>query len=357
MGPKRLLLFQSLLESLNLEDILVGFQLLSPMLASRDMLLSAHDEAYVEAVAAETPNYQFGLGTGDCPIFEGVFGASRLISGGTVVATKHAIEHNGIAFNTMAGLHHARRGNASGFCYFNDCVIGINHALSLGKERILYLDTDCHAGDGVSAFFYDRNDVFTLSAHESGRFLYPGCCFEDEVGEGDGLGFNANLPLHPLTDDHSYSPPVLDAIDLAFEIQKPDMVFWQWGMDIHHRDPITHVGVSTYTNKLIAERVREHIERLDIPIVCMGGGGYDIFAVAKGWIVQFLALAGVDPIPEPPQHWIEHCVNEFAGGNVDLCSTILGQKFIRGTEENREEILLANRRTFETMKTNLLRHH
>ena len=50
----------------------------------------------------------------------------------------------------IAGLHHAARDRAAGFCVFNDCGIAIEILRRKhGLRRIAYVDIDAHHGDGV----------------------------------------------------------------------------------------------------------------------------------------------------------------------------------------------------------------
>ena len=69
---------------------------------------------------------------------------------------------------------------------------------------MLYIDNDAHHGDGVEFAFAGRDDVLTISLHESGRYLYPGTGFVDDLGFGRGHGYSVNLPLEPFTDDNSW---------------------------------------------------------------------------------------------------------------------------------------------------------
>lgn len=77
-----------------------------------------------------------------------------------------------IAINWAGGLHHAKQREASGFCYVNDIVLGI---LELLKHfpRVLYVDIDCHHGDGVEEAFYTTDRVMTCSFHKYGDY-FPG---------------------------------------------------------------------------------------------------------------------------------------------------------------------------------------
>ena len=99
------------------------------------------------------------------------------------------------AFNVAGGLHHAHRDRASGFCVYSDLGVAIEWLRREYGARVLYIDYDAHHGDGVQGLYYDAEDVLTLSLHESGRYLFPGTGFVDELGDGDGYGYSLNLPL------------------------------------------------------------------------------------------------------------------------------------------------------------------
>jgi len=61
-----------------------------------------------------------------------------------------------VVINWAGGLHHAKKSEASGFCYVNDCVLAILELLKV-YQRVLYIDIDIHHGDGVEEAFYTTN--------------------------------------------------------------------------------------------------------------------------------------------------------------------------------------------------------
>ena len=85
------------------------------------------------------------------------------------------------------------------FCGYNNVVIAAKVALAAGTRRILIVDFDLHHGQGTQRAFYDDPRVLYMSVHryEEGRF-WPHLRESnfDYVGEGEGLGFNVNLPLN-----------------------------------------------------------------------------------------------------------------------------------------------------------------
>ena len=78
-----------------------------------------------------------------------------------------------VAINWAGGLHHAKKFEASGFCYVNDIVIAILELLKY-HPRVLYVDIDIHHGDGVQEAFYLTDRVMTVSFHKYGNLFFPG---------------------------------------------------------------------------------------------------------------------------------------------------------------------------------------
>jgi histone deacetylase 1/2 len=91
---------------------------------------------------------------------------------------------------------------ASGFCYVNDCVLGILELLKT-YERVLYIDIDCHHGDGVEEAFFTTNRVMTASFHKFGDY-FPGTGAIDDIGSGPGKYYSVNFPLHDGVDDFTF---------------------------------------------------------------------------------------------------------------------------------------------------------
>lgn len=229
-----------------------------------------------------------GLGTPDCPIFPGMYDYARLAAGGTTTAARLLLAGEAdVAFNPAGGFHHAHADRAGGFCYLNDIVLACMELTDAGR-RVLFLDIDVHHCDGVQDAFYHRGDVMVLSLHESGKTLYPGTGFEDEVGAGDGHGATVNLPLPVGTYDGAYlrafdegAMPVIRAYD-------PDVLVVEMGMDALAGDPLAHLQLSNNAYADVLERLR----RLGKPILATGGGGYHVENTVRGWSLAWSVLCG-----------------------------------------------------------------
>ncbi len=148
---------------------------------------------------------EYGLGTEDNPVFPGIHQTSALVTGGTLEAAEIVMSGQARhALNLSGGLHHALRGKASGFCIYNDAAVAIAQIRKKYQERVLYIDTDEHHGDGVQWAFYHDPEVLTLSIHETGRYLFPGTGNVYERGHDTGLGSCINVLLDAFTEDESW---------------------------------------------------------------------------------------------------------------------------------------------------------
>ncbi len=298
MKPYRLRLTYELCKALGLTGW-EGIAVLPGERASLEEVLEFHDREYIEALREADSGRippraaRFGLGWGDNPVFKGVLEWSLLVTGASIKAARLVGEGGfPIAFNISGGLHHAMKDRASGFCYINDPVLAIRALLKMGL-KVAYIDIDAHHGDGVQWAFYRERDVLTISLHERGDFLFPGTGWVDEIGEGEGRGYSVNLPLPPGTNDTLYQRAFEELVPPVVKRFCPDVVVTQLGIDTLHSDPLTHLSLSLQGFK----RVVEMIKGLGYPWVALGGGGYDVEKVAKGWTIALSVMAGKE-IPE-----------------------------------------------------------
>ncbi|MFX1363530.1 MAG: acetoin utilization protein AcuC [Promethearchaeota archaeon] len=316
LRPLRLKLTYSLMEKLNLlknQRLLI----INPRLATQQEIESIHSPKYVEAVKklSENPNdksvipYQYGLGPGDNPIFEGMYEASALVCGASIEAadTVWNDEEITIAFNPAGGLHHAMKNKASGFCIFNDIGVAINHLKKLKKDiKIAYLDIDCHHGDGVQWLFYDDPNVLTISYHQDGKFLFPGTGHITETGEGKGKGFSVNFPLLPGTNNKSFINLFRKTAPKIIETYSPDILITQLGVDTYFDDPLTQMGLSLSVYKDIAQTMKTIArEFCQNKWVALGGGGYLMTVVPRAWTIFLARMLDVEIENELPDSWIK----------------------------------------------------
>jgi len=267
-----------------------------PRLATREELERFHHPRYLDLLQrAELGEFSdehlaAGLGTLDCPIFDAVYRYPSWASGATLTAAEYLVQGRaGVAFNPSGGYHHAMPARAAGFCYLNDVVLGALRLVDAGW-RVLVLDVDAHHSDGVQLAFYDRRDVMVISVHETGRVLFPGTGFEDEIGAGDGRGYTVNVPLPPGTTDRQYLRVLREVVWPLVDAFDADVFVVELGMDTLAGDPLTHMQL---TNNTGAEVVIELLAR-DRPILALGGGGYNVPNTVRGWTLCWSILCGAN---------------------------------------------------------------
>ncbi|MCJ7443833.1 MAG: acetoin utilization protein AcuC [Methanotrichaceae archaeon] len=312
LKPVRMMLAYKLIEESGLLDGLKTLWL-EPSPASEMDLNLVHTLEYIESVKSEIPDPAFGLGTQDTPVFKGIYEASCLLAGGSIDGARKIAEEDCQVFNLGGGLHHAMPTLASGFCVFNDCALAIC-VLKKKFDRVLYIDIDGHHGDGVQNIFYDDPTVLTLSLHESGKYLFPGTGFVDEVGVGLGRGYSVNLPMPMYSGNEAYIMAFDEIVPSIFEWFKPQVVVGQLGIDTHYSDPLTSLNVTmegyAYLVKKIIDLTNKYSKGR---LLALGGGGYSLEVVPLAW-TSVLQLMRNEPLPQYfSPYWVEMFINIVGG--------------------------------------------
>jgi len=258
-------------------------------LASAEDMTQFHSDEYIEFLRLITPDNQhehmrqlkrFNVAE-DCPVFDGLFNFTQIYTGGSVggaVRLNHKVSDTVV--NWAGGLHHAKKSEASGFCYVNDIVLAILELLKV-HSRILYLDIDIHHGDGVEEAFYTTDRVMTVSFHKFGEY-FPGTGHLQDIGQHRGKYYSVNVPLKDGIDDEAYEYLFKPIMNKVMEMYQPEAIVFQSGADSLSGDRLGCFNLS----------IRGHAECLkfmqsfDIPLLVLGGGGYTIRNVARCWVYE-----------------------------------------------------------------------
>lgn len=285
---------------------------IAPPAATREEILTVHDEAYVAVVEAldrgeaRPEAERYGLGTPDNPVFPGMDLAARRLVGGTLHGARLLME--GAATRVLqlgGGLHHAQRDRAAGFCLYNDLAVAIQALVDHGW-RVAYLDIDLHHGDGVQNLFYDHDRVLTISLHETGHYLYPGTGHIHELGTGVARGLSVNVPLEPFTEAAGYLEAFEAVVPRALAEFSPHVLVVQAGADAHFADPLGDLALTTQTFQTLHHRILElAAAHTQGRVLVTLGGGYEAQVVARVWTILYFTMMDL-PIPEPlPQAWLD----------------------------------------------------
>ena len=347
--PVRLRYTYELLEGVGAFEAENG-RLVDPRHATDDEVQTFHTPDYAAAVKSfgqgrmlvDPGRYNFSQ-HGDNPTYPGMYDAATLVVGGSLLAADMIVDGEvDAAFNPGGGLHHAAAGFTSGFCVFNDAVIAIKRMVERGM-KVAYVDIDVHHGDGVQNAFYDTDSVLTISVHESGRFIFPGTGYPNETGSGSGTGYAVNLPLAPYTDDEVYHEAFGEVVPPLVRAFEPDVIVTQLGIDTYHSDILGHLYITTQGFTTAVEMLSGMAERW----LALGGGGYDVEAVARCWALAYGVMLGREWPEETPESYKER---SGIGTLRDVSGPRLG-------EGDRAKIREFARRSVEEVKKEVFGYH
>jgi acetoin utilization protein AcuC len=263
-----------------------------PVAAGRDSLERFHTREYVDRVIHQSQTGAGFLDFGDTPAFPGVYEAACYVVGSVLDAVQRLqADQCRHAFVPIAGLHHARRDSAAGFCVFNDCGIAIETLREVyGLQRIAYVDIDAHHGDGVFYAFEDAPWLVFADLHEDGRYLYPGTGAADETGRGAARGTKLNIPMPPAAGDDAFRAAWRRVESLLDEF-RPGFNLFQCGADSISGDPITHLAYTPAAHGYAAAGLCRLADRHSSGrLLAMGGGGYNRRNLALAWSAVLEAL-------------------------------------------------------------------
>lgn len=264
-----------------------------PKLVSQTNLTRFHSDDYVNFLQTITPDnsssygrqlQRFNVGE-DCPVFDGLFEFCQLYTSGSIGGAARLNENQSdIVINWSGGLHHAKKAEASGFCYINDCVLAILELLKI-HQRVLYIDIDIHHGDGVEEAFYSTNRVMTVSFHKFGEY-FPGTGDVLDVGYENGKNYAINFPLNDGMDDDSFKAVFRPIIGKVMEVFAPSAIVLQCGADSLSGD---RLGCFNLSLKGHADCV-EYVKSFNVPLLVLGGGGYTLRNVPRCWTYETSVL-------------------------------------------------------------------
>ncbi|KAG6398520.1 hypothetical protein SASPL_139984 [Salvia splendens] len=352
MKPHRMRMTHALLSQYGL---LQNMHVLKPNPAREKDLCRFHADDYVSFLRRISPETQqdqmrqlkrFNVGE-DCPVFDGLYNFCQTYAGGSIGgAVKLNHGHCDIAINWAGGLHHAKKCEASGFCYVNDIVLAILELLKTHEyvlismwyvvlmQRVLYVDIDIHHGDGVEEAFYITDRVMTVSFHKFGDY-FPGTGDIRDFGFGKGKYYALNVPLDDGIDDESYQSLFKPIISKVMEVFRPGAVVLQCGADSLSGD---RLGCFNLSVKGHAECVR-FMRSFNVPLLLLGGGGYTIRNVARCWCYETGVALGVEVDDQMPRHeYIEYYGPDY---NLHVAPSNMENKNCRDMlEEIRAELLM-----------------
>ena len=251
--------FGELAKALIKNKIVKNFYVPEP--CSVETLKEAHTEDYINKIKNKTLDKNEIRKIG-FPLVDSVVRRSFIATGGTVLATKLALNY-GIACNTAGGSHHATSNEGAGFCVFNDVAVAAKYLTSRGlANKILIIDLDVHQGNGNSEIFKNDNQVFTFSMHS--KVNYPA---KKSISDLD-------IELEENLEDREYIDILKNNLKYLNE-EEFDFVFYIAGVDIHYNDRLGKLKISDNGIFERDELVIDNFFSNKIPICGVLGGGYN----------------------------------------------------------------------------------
>ena len=284
--------FRGLVEA---SGLLEHLEIIKPRLATEDEISRVHTRAYIEKIKSLS-----AVGGGDAgyltPFGRGSFEIALLAAGGAITATDAVIKgdvSNAYALVRPPG-HHATPDVGMGFCLFGNVGVAIRHVQAAhGLKRIATVDWDVHHGNGTQAIFYHDPRVLTISLHQDN--LFPpdsGSC--EENGEGDGKGYNINIPLPPGCGNGAYLEAFRRVVIPALHRYKPELIVVPSGFDASGVDPLGRMMVSSEgyreMTRLLMKAATEHCRG---KIVMVHEGGYSESYVPYCGLAVLEEMSGV----------------------------------------------------------------
>ncbi|XP_041354298.1 histone deacetylase 8-like [Gigantopelta aegis] len=302
--PKRASMIHCLVEAFGL---LKYIKICLPREATVPEVMSLHSDDYINFLKKindqddeekdEEEAEIYGL-TYDCPGHVGVYDYAVLVAGATVAAAETLVHQEAdVAINWFGGWHHAKRDSASGFCYINDIVLGIIK-LREKFDRVVYIDLDLHHGDGVEDAFCSTSKVLTVSFHKYLAGFFPGTGSVADTGIGRGKHYSVNVPLLDGLRDPEFVALFTRVMTRIREVFCPDAVVCQCGADGLAGDPmesfsLTHLGLGRSVQLLLD---------WNLPLLLLGGGGYNHPNTAKCWAYLTSLAVGKKLPRDIPDH-------------------------------------------------------
>jgi len=283
MKPHRIRMAHSLILNYGLYK---KMEIYRPLLVDDEKMTMFHSDDYVHFLQSVTPDnvadynrelQRYNMDV-DCPVFDGLFKFCQMYTGGSMGGARKLNQGNAdICVNWAGGLHHAKKSEASGFCYINDIVLAILELLNY-HARVLYIDIDIHHGDGVEEAFYNTDRVMTASFHKYGEY-FPGTGGVKDIGVNKGKKYSINFPLMDGIDDQSYQSIFKPIMKKIMETFAPGAVVLQCGADSLAGDRLGCFNLSLKGHAACVE----YMKSFNVPLLILGGGGYTVRNVARCW--------------------------------------------------------------------------
>ncbi len=287
--PERIIAVEDALAASGLNEFLLSRQ---SKQAARSELLTVHEQHYVDWIFDNAPTGDGGHVQidGDTAMNQYSLIAALTACGAAIDAVDGVVNKefdNAFCLVRPPG-HHAERGIAMGFCFFDNVAVGAQHAMDVhGFERVAIVDFDVHHGNGTEDIFIDENRVLFCSTFQ--EYIFPGRYAPSVPGH------IVNVPLPGGTDGEHYRRVFSEKVLPELDAFKPEFIFFSAGFDAHRNDPLAGLNLEAEDFGWITRQVMQIADTYsDGRIVSTLEGGYDLDGLAQSALAHLSALVRVD---------------------------------------------------------------
>lgn len=272
--PARLTAIEDQLKSAGLFDFLTHYE--APK-ASTTELARVHHKAYIHDILSRSPKRGLVHIDPDTCMNPYTAVAALRAAGSAVLAAE--LVTSGQVNNAFCCVrppgHHCERGEAMGFCFFNNVAVGVAHALThCGVERIAVVDFDVHHGNGTEEIFEQETRVMVCSAYQHPLYPYSG----RETVDGHLI----NVPLAAGSGSREFRHAVEAHWLPQLERFQPQMFFISAGFDAHHEDDMAELNLTEADYAWVTRQVMAiAAAHANGRIVSLLEGGYALHALAR----------------------------------------------------------------------------
>lgn len=271
-----------------------GVSLVPPdeSLGALERLAEFHEPDYCEVVAqldnqlGVDGHQGFGFSLDGTMPFEGM----KEVATGFVAAARTAVqlslEGQRTKVISLAGeQYHAQAGQAEAGHIFNDVALALLDARAAGK-KVAFINLEAEHAKVIQDLFFEDSTVLTISLHEGADFLYPRTGKVEEIGRGEGHGFNINLPMPPGAGDAELLKAFCEVALPVLNRFNPNLVLLLAGSSAHVAEPLAHLRLTSHGYQQVLAKV------MGVPhLVLLGGAGTNWHVTARLWTLALATLA------------------------------------------------------------------
>jgi len=300
--PERPERVETVRNALQGEEIWDPYPKLAPITLPDEIYMSVHSAAYLNLL--ELTCNRGGHLDADTYTTPATWDLAHRVAGGAAAVASNIWDgkaQRGFALTRPPG-HHATHGQGMGFCLLNNIAIAAEYLIQVYKvEKLAIVDLDLHHGNGTQDIFWTRDDVFYLSTHQYP--FYPGTGSLEDIGEGAGEGWTANIPLPAGSGDTAYTTIMDELILPLLDQHKPQMIMVSYGFDPHWLDPLGQLMLTAHGYGMLIAKLCSWTDTHCSGKICLFlEGGYDLNAANACSLSVVNAMLGKpweDPYPCP----------------------------------------------------------